>query len=211
MQQYYNDQILYSPSDLVTFLGCHHASFLDVKALLEIPCGTVKQIKLVNAFCWLDVYANKNNLKMVNAMKKIFPYLTYAGAIPFVFCAACLGLEIQQVPVFGSVKTILSVYGLGISSFLAGAHWGQHLHINKSEWARFLPIFSNVIAVLLWLGFLVLSFTMQMAMFVAAFVALLIIDHRLFQMDIIIRHYFKTRFFVSAIVIISLIISGIAS
>ena len=35
MQQYGNDQILYSPSDLVTFLGCHHASFLDVKALSE--------------------------------------------------------------------------------------------------------------------------------------------------------------------------------
>ena len=35
MQQYGNDQILYSPSDLVTFLGCHHASFLAVKALSE--------------------------------------------------------------------------------------------------------------------------------------------------------------------------------
>ena len=35
MQRYGNDQILYSPSDLVTFLGCHHASFLDVRALGE--------------------------------------------------------------------------------------------------------------------------------------------------------------------------------
>jgi uncharacterized protein len=24
--------------------------------LLEIPCGTVKQMKLVNTFCWLDEY-----------------------------------------------------------------------------------------------------------------------------------------------------------
>ena len=136
MQQYGNNQILYSPSDLVTFLGCHHASFLDVKALsesmdkaeasttaqllqqkgleheaaylqqlkdegksvieipkdrnlqdraqltleamqsgtdviyqavffanpklLEIPCGTVEQMKLVNTFCWLDEYASHN-------------------------------------------------------------------------------------------------------------------------------------------------------
>lgn len=144
-------------------------------------------------------------------MKKNFSYLTYAGAIPFVFCAVCLGFEIHQVPVLGSVKTILSIYGLVISSFLAGAHWGQHLHINKSQWVRFLPIFSNVIAVLLWLGFLVLSFKMQMAIFIAAFVVLLIIDHRLFQMDIITRHYFQTRFIVTAIVIVSLIISGIVS
>ncbi len=35
MQQYSNGQILYAPSDLVTFLGCRHASFLDVKALRE--------------------------------------------------------------------------------------------------------------------------------------------------------------------------------
>lgn len=35
MQQYGNDQILYSPSALVTFLGCYHASFLDGKALSE--------------------------------------------------------------------------------------------------------------------------------------------------------------------------------
>ena len=28
--------------------------------LLEIPCGTVEQMKLVNTFCWLDEYANKN-------------------------------------------------------------------------------------------------------------------------------------------------------
>lgn len=33
--QYSNDQILYSPTDFVTFLGCKHASFLDVKALSE--------------------------------------------------------------------------------------------------------------------------------------------------------------------------------
>jgi hypothetical protein len=35
MQQYGNRQILYLPSDLVTFLGCQHAGFLDVKALRD--------------------------------------------------------------------------------------------------------------------------------------------------------------------------------
>ena len=146
-----------------------------------------------------------------NVMKKIFPYLTYAGAIPFIFCAVCLGADIQELPFLGSVKKILSVYGLVISSFLAGAHWGQHLYINKHPWSRSLPILSNTIAVLLWFGFLVLTFKMLMAMFVAAFIVLLIIDRRLFQMDLITRHYFRTRFFVSAIVIMSLIISGIIS
>lgn len=35
MRQYGNDQILYLPSDLVTFWGCHNASFIDVKSLSE--------------------------------------------------------------------------------------------------------------------------------------------------------------------------------
>lgn len=35
MQQHDNDRILYSPSDLVTFLGCNHAIFLDTRALSE--------------------------------------------------------------------------------------------------------------------------------------------------------------------------------
>ena len=144
-------------------------------------------------------------------MKKIFSYLTYAGAMPFIFCAICLSADIQQLPLLGSIEKILSVYGLVISSFLAGAHWGQHLQLNKGVWSRSLPILSNIIAVSLWFGFLVLSFKMLMIMFVAVFVVLLIIDHRLFQIGFITSHYFQTRFFVSAIVIISLIISGIIS
>ena len=118
-------------------------------------------------------------------MKKIPTYLTYFGAIPFVFCAVYLGFKIDQIGVLGSAKTILSLYGLVIASFLAGSHWGQHLYINKIQWVRFLSIFSKDIGVLLWLGFLVLSFKMQMAMFVTAFVILLMIDYRLFQLDII--------------------------
>ena len=29
--------------------------------LLEIPCGTVEQMKLVNTFCWLNEYASNNS------------------------------------------------------------------------------------------------------------------------------------------------------
>lgn len=52
---------------------------------------------------------------------------------------------------------------------------------------------------------------MLMVMFAAAFIILLTIDYRLFRMDLITRHYFQTRFFVSTIVIVSLIISGSVS
>lgn len=144
-------------------------------------------------------------------MRRIFPYLTYAGAIPFVFCAVCAVLGIQQLPLFGSVEKALTVYGLVISTFLCGAHWGQHLHLNEGPWVRTLPVLSNMLAVLLWIGFLTLSFKMIIAMLIAAFIILLIIDHRLFLVDLITHHYFQTRLFVSSIVIFSLIISGIFS
>ena len=144
-------------------------------------------------------------------MNKTFPYLMYAGTVPFIFSSVFFGLDIHELPLLGSVEKTLSVYALVILSFLAGSHWGQHLHIKKGIWNHYLPILSNIIAVLLWLGFLLFSFKILMVMFTATFFVLLFIDHRLFQMDLISRHYFQTRFFVSLIVIISLIISGILS
>ncbi len=143
-------------------------------------------------------------------MSKILPYLTYAGSIPFIFCAVCLIFGIQQMPLLGSIEKVLSIYGLVISSFLSGAHWGQHLYI-QGFWHRVLPILSNIAAILLCFGFLMFSFKILMIMFVAAFVILLMIDHRLFQTALITRKYFQTRLLVSVIVIVSLIISGVVS
>lgn len=145
------------------------------------------------------------------AMKTIFPYLTYAGAIPFIVCTVCLSVDIYQMPFLGHIEKILSVYGLVISSFMAGSHWGQHLHMHKELSGLSLAILSNIIAILLWFGFLVLSFSMLMVMLATAFVVLLIIDYRLFKMGLITCHYFRTRCLVSAIVIASLIISGAIS
>lgn len=150
------------------------------------------------------------NLRRCN--EEIFSYLIYAGTIPFILCAVCLGVDIQELALLGSVERILSVYGLVISSFLAGAHWGQSLHINENQWIFLLPIISNVTAVLLWTSFLVLSFKILVGgILIPTFIFFLIIDHRLFRLNLITRHYFRTRFSVSVIVIISLIVSGIVS
>lgn len=147
----------------------------------------------------------------MRTMTKTFYYLIYAGTIPFILCSICFSAGIKSIYLLGSVDKILSAYGLVILSFLSGSHWGQHLYINRRIWGCTLPVLSNIIAVLLCFSFLVLSFKELVAIFVAAFIILLIIDHRLFQMHLISDHYFQTRCFVSAIVIISLIISGALS
>ena len=147
----------------------------------------------------------------MRTMTKTFYYLIYAGTIPFILCSICFSAGIKSIYLLGSVDKILSAYGLVILSFLSGSHWGQHLYINRRIWGCTLPVLSNIIAVLLCFSFLVLSFKELVAIFVAAFIILLIIDHRLFQMHLISDHYFQTRCFVSVIVIISLIISGALS
>ena len=87
-------------------------------------------------------------------MKKIYQYLSYAGALPFVFCALCFIKDIHIFPLLGYVDSILSSYGLVISSFMAGSHWGQHLNLS-GKWQIYLPIFSNINAILLWLSFII--------------------------------------------------------
>ena len=143
-------------------------------------------------------------------MKKPSPYLTFAGAIPFVACAFLLMIDVVTVPMLGSVVDILSAYGLVIASFMAGAHWGNHLDLaDDNKWAIRLPLYSNIIALGLWLGFLILSASSFIWLLVIGFISLLVIDYSLHRAQIISHAYFKVRQYVTAIVVISLVIAAL--
>ena len=143
-------------------------------------------------------------------MKKPSPYLTFAGAIPFVACAFLLMIDVVTVPMLGSVVDVLSAYGLMIGSFMAGAHWGNHLDLaDDNKWAIRLPLYSNVIALGLWLGFLILSPSSFIWLLVIGFISLLVIDYSLHRAQIISHAYFKVRQYVTAIVVISLVIAAL--
>lgn len=141
-------------------------------------------------------------------MKKLYPYFTYAGALPFVLCALGFIFDVNNVPLLGDTKQILSVYALVISSFMAGSHWGQHLSLNN-KWSLYLPVLSNIMAVILWTAFLILSFKHLLVAFILSFFVLLMIDKKLLQEGLVDAEYFRTRIFVTAIVTITLAISGI--
>lgn len=143
-------------------------------------------------------------------MKKVYPYLTFLGTIPFLFCAACLMYETEQLPLLGPVKMVMSTYALIIASFLAGSHWGQHFLLGEC-WSRSLPIWSNVIAVVLWFCSLTLGFQGQMWLFSAVFLALLAIDTLLFKEKVIRGQYFTIRCLATAVALVSLISSAIAA
>lgn len=143
-------------------------------------------------------------------MKKPSPYLTFAGAIPFVVCAVFITLGIDAVIGLGKTVDILAAYGLVIASFMAGAHWGNHLSLADDDaWALKLPIFSNIIAVLLWLGFLSLPDLGFIWLLVVGFISLLVIDVGLKQANIISQPYFQVRKYVTLIVVVSLIVSAV--
>ena len=143
-------------------------------------------------------------------MEKPSPYLTFAGAIPFVACAFLLIIDVVTVPILGSVVDILSAYGLVIASFMAGAHWGNHLDLaDDNKWAIRLPLYSNIIALGLWLGFLILSASSFVWLLVIGFISLLVIDYNLHRAQIIRRTYFKVRQYVTVIVVISLVVTAL--
>lgn len=141
-------------------------------------------------------------------MKKPSPYLTFAGTIPFVVCAIFITMGVDAIPVLGKTTHILSIYGLVIASFMAGAHWGNHLSLTEDNaWAVKLPIFSNIIALSLWLGFLTLSTVGFIWLLIVGFASMLVIDYGLYHAQIISADYFKVRQYVTAMVVISLMIA----
>lgn len=141
-------------------------------------------------------------------MKKPSPYLTFAGTIPFIAAAILLIMGVDAVPVFGKTEHILAVYGLVIATFMAGAQWGNHLSLtDDNRWAVRLPIVSNVVALILWLGFLTLSAVGFIGLLIFAFISLLMVDYGLYQAQIISPDYFTVRKYVTAIVVVALIVA----
>ena len=143
-------------------------------------------------------------------MKKPSPYLTFAGTIPFILCAIFITMDIDAIRVLGKTEHVLAVYGLVIATFMAGAQWGNHLSLtDDNAWAFWLPILSNIIALALWLGFLMLSTLGFIWLLIISFIILLAIDYGLYQAQIISPKYFNVRKYVTAIVVISLVIAGV--
>ena len=106
------------------------------------------------------------------------------------------------------ITKIFASYGLIIAIFMAGSHWGQHLNLKSaSKWRIYLPIFSNINAILLWISYLILSFKLFLIALIISFMFTLFVDKKLFSHNVISKKYFYTRFVATMIVITAIIIS----
>ncbi len=143
-------------------------------------------------------------------MKKLSPYLTFAGTIPFIACAIFMAFGIDTVVVLASTSKILTTYGLVIASFMAGAQWGNHLALpDRDPWALRLPLLSNIITLILWIGFLALSAKDFIWLLIVGFICLLVIDYALKKAKIISSDYFKVRKYVTLIVVVALLVAAV--
>ena len=163
---------------------------------MAVLCNYIRTVSIMN----------DNNMKHVPTY--LTTYLTYAGAVPFVMCAFCFLMEVRFIPIVGNVAEILGIYSLVIASFMAGSHWGQHVHLS-AKWAFYLQVSSNINAVFIWLAYLLLSFEMLLIVLASSFLVLLLIDRKMFYHHLMTQAYFRTRCIVTLIVETTLIIAGI--
>ncbi|MDJ0929272.1 MAG: DUF3429 domain-containing protein [Gammaproteobacteria bacterium] len=142
---------------------------------------------------------------------RLYAALAYAGSVPFVVCAVSPLVGVDSLGVLGPVDYIAASYALVIVSFMAGAHWGTYLYKQAASPLN-LFIASNLITLVVWFTFL-LSDTPgpTLVASILAFGALLLIDWRLYQADLLTQPYFVMRRNVTAIVTIALLVTVIGT
>ena len=134
--------------------------------------------------------------------EKLYQALIYAGTLPFVGVAILSLLGIETLAFLGATKVIAYAYALAIVSFIAGTHWGQYL-VLEGQIKLNLFVISNVVTVVVWIGFLV---GMQFFGIVAAvgFVALVGVDFKMIEYNAITKLYLKTRIQATIITVLAL-------
>ena len=136
-------------------------------------------------------------------MNPLIKILTYAGGLPFIIGAVCLCYQVTSLPYLGNTEQALSVYILIIASFIAGSYWGLQVSSDHKESTN-LALFSNIVALLLWVSFLGLSFHELIFMYVFTFIAFLLIDGRLHRLAVLKTEYYHLRCRITLVVVFSL-------
>ena len=136
--------------------------------------------------------------------RNLYSGLAFAGATPFLACAILPLVGIDSIEPFGRLDRVASSYGLGIITFLAGAHWATDLY-KQSTLPFSLFATSNVVFLAVWFTFVIADIDTVIAVQVAAFLLLLFIDYRLLQGATLSQHYFRTRSIATSIASVSLL------
>lgn len=132
-------------------------------------------------------------------------FLALFGATPFVIGAFGPIAGFDLATQYGDLAVAALAYGLTIASFMAGVHWGTA--ISRTDTLPInLFVTSNVLAVVAWLVFLFLAVHLAAIALAVVFLVLLLIDWRLWKAGVINSDYWKTRFWVTVLVVVCLLL-----
>ena len=135
--------------------------------------------------------------------------LTYAGTLPFIAAAISLASGYAYFPVIGDVTQVVLVYALVIAAFMAGSQWGQQFE-QSEVWAKRLQRYTNLNAIGLWLAFVLLPFSWLLVALIVSLLGALWLDQQLFRVGIITKTYWQTRWQVTIVVVLSLVVVGVS-
>ncbi|MDG2088865.1 MAG: hypothetical protein P8J68_09040 [Arenicellaceae bacterium] len=115
-----------------------------------------------------------------NSATRFLPLLLiFSRSLPFITGTLLLLLGFEALPLIGNVAYAIAAYGLVIIVLLTGTHWGQQLSLGCMAPGLF--IYSNNLAVLSWLAWLLLPLQYFLVFLTVPQILILAIDHSLYM------------------------------
>lgn len=127
--------------------------------------------------------------------------LTFAGALPFL--AAVAAVAFAPVWASSAVWQAVLAYAVVIASFVSGIHWGLFVYRDRAMPLN-LFITSNICALAAWAALLVPSLPGALALLIAVFAALFVIDHALWRAGAHAGWFYRLRAIITGIVLAAL-------
>ena len=129
--------------------------------------------------------------------------LIFFGSFPFIL------LSVLSVLTFDSflgynLDYLASLYSLVIACFICGSYWRIFLNNQKIKINLF--ILSNILTLILFFGFLILTNSQFILLAIFVFIFLLLVDIYIFKINVTDLNYIRTRLCVTTLVVMALII-----
>lgn len=141
--------------------------------------------------------------------RRLYAALAFAGASPFVACAALPWFGIVSLPFLGPLDALANTYGLAIIAFLAGSHWSFQLQ-DGSRTPFNLFVTSNIVFLVAFFAFVIADLRWALLTEVLAFLYLLYVDLRLHRVDLTTGSYFRVRSAATSLACLSLLLIAIS-
>ena len=149
------------------------------------------------------VLKDAEEVRRVMFRRNLSNLLILFGSTPVVFFSILSLFSLNNFLNYNIIY-LVSLYILTIVSFICGTHWG--IFLNSKKIIINLFIISNLLTLLVYFGFLILSSFAFILLSILIFIVLLFVDFFIFKNDVILLNYLKVRVYVSLIVLISLFV-----